>query len=359
MNKGQNGFSPGFQIRGNISRAAVSFLCTALAGFIYFYLSLPAINIHATEFYVFIGFLCAVYFVCALFTSGMQITGGIPEYIGFVKKQCKLPALVLVAFIVLYVFGSVSSWMIFRAGDYSKLIKVEQGNFAQDVEEISFDKIPMLDKESAQKLGDRKLGELSDMVSQFEVSNDYSQINYKNRPVRVTPLVYGDLIKWLNNRGKGLPAYLIIDMASQDVQVVRLNNGMKYSESEHFGRKIERYIRFRYPTYMFDKLVFEIDDNKTPYWICPKIVKKIGLFGGTDIDGAVLVNAVTGETKYYKQVPDWVDKVYSSDLIVEQYDFYGKYHKGFLNSMFGQKDVTVTTSGHNYIAMNDAVYVYT
>lgn len=68
------------------------------------------------------------------------------------------------------------------------------------------------------------------------------------------------------------------------------------------------------------------------------------LFGGTDIQGGVLVNAITGESQYYEEVPSWVDNLYRADLIMEQYDYYGMYHNGFFNSIFGQKDVTVTTA---------------
>ncbi|MPM68756.1 hypothetical protein SDC9_115690 [bioreactor metagenome] len=110
---------------------------------------------------------------------------------------------------------------------------------------------------------------------------------------------------------------------------------------------------------MFSTPVFEVDDSGHPYWICSKIEKTIGLFGGTDINGAVLMDAVTGECTYYKDVPTWVDRVYSADLIVEQYDYHGTLGHGFFNSLFGQKDVTVTTDGYNYIAMNDDVYMYT
>ena len=232
---------------------------------------------------------------------------------------------------------------------------------ATEVEEISYDQIPMLDKDSAEKLGNRKLGELSDMVSQFEVAEEYTQINYKGRPVRVTPLRYGDWIKWFNNRSEGLPAYLIIDMVTQNVEVVRLEQGIRYTTAEHFGRNLYRYLQFHYPTYIFDKPAFEIDEDGDPYWVCPRIRKTIGLFGGTDINGAVLVNAVTGEHQYYdaKDVPDWVDHVYTADLIVQQYDYHGTYIHGFINSLFGQRDVTVTTDGYNYIAIGDDVYMYT
>ncbi len=261
--------------------------------------------------------------------------------------------------IVIYVVGGLLSSVVIRSGAYAKLITVETGDFTQDIEEISFDQIPMLDRDSAEKLGDRKLGELADMVSQFEVADNYTQINYKGRPVRVTPLRYGDIFKWLNNRSAGLPAYLIIDMVTQEVDVVRLPEGMHYTTAEHFSRNLYRHLRFQYPTYIFNEPTFEIDEEGTPYWVCPRIVKRIGLFGGTDIQGAVLVNAITGESQYYTDIPTWVDGVYSAEIIMDQYDYYGTYQGGFINSLFGQKNVTVTTEGYNYIAANDDVYVYT
>ena len=229
------------------------------------------------------------------------------------------------------------------------------------MEEISYDQIPMLDANSATKLGNRKLGELADMVSQFEVADDYTQINYQGRPVRVTPLRYGDIIKWLNNRADGLPAYLLIDMVTQNVEVIRLDEGIHYTTAEHFSRNLYRHLRFHYPTYMFDEPAFEIDETGDPWWVCPRVSHTIGLFGGRDIIGAVLVNAVTGESAYYKtgDVPNWVDHVYTAELIMQQYDYHGAYVNGFINSLFGQRDVTVTTEGYNYIAIGDDVYMYT
>ena len=270
-----------------------------------------------------------------------------------------MPLIVIGAVFVIYVVGGLLSSVVIRSGAYAKLITVETGDFTQDIEEISFDQIPMLDRDSAEKLGDRKLGELADMVSQFEVADNYTQINYKGRPVRVTPLRYGDIFKWLNNRSAGLPAYLIIDMVTQEVDVVRLQEGMHYTTAEHFSRNLYRHLRFQYPTYIFNEPTFEIDEEGTPYWVCPRIVKRIGLFGGTDIQGAVLVNAITGESQYYTDIPTWVDGVYSAEIIMDQYDYYGTYQGGFINSLFGQKNVTVTTEGYNYIAANDDVYVYT
>lgn len=77
------------------------------------------------------------------------------------------------------------------------------------------------------------MGTLSDMVSQFEYPSKQSvQINYQGRPVRVSPIAYADLIKWFTNRGEGLPAYVVVDMVTQEASVVRLQEGMKYSFSD-------------------------------------------------------------------------------------------------------------------------------
>ena len=342
------------------ARTAINLAVTLLFAAVYYYVALPAINLKTAEFYTFFVLLAVVYCVCAVITSGFQGTGA-KGYFKFVKKQCKVPFFLTVGLLAVALVGSIISWEVFRAADYRDLLTVEEGDFAAEVEEISFDQIPMLDSASAKKLGNRKLGELADMVSQFEVADDYTQINFKGRPVRVTPLRYGDIIKWLNNRADGLPAYLVIDMVTQNVEVHRLENGIRYTTAEHFGRNLYRYLRFHYPTYLFDEPAFEIDEQGNPYWVCPRISRTIGLFGGTDIIGAVLVDAVSGECTYYEvdDVPQWVDHVYTANLIIQQYDYHGTYVNGFINSLFGQRDVTVTTDGYNYIAIGDDVYMYT
>ena len=343
-----------------IGRTMLNLLVTLVFAAVFYYVQLPALNLHDGSLYAFVLLVCAVYAVCAILTSGFQGTG-VKGYAGFLKKQCLVPVLLACAMLAIAIVGGIAGWTVFRAAAYRDLLTVEEGDFAAEVEEISYDQIPMLDRNSATKLGNRKLGELADMVSQFEVAEDYTQINYKGRPVRVTPLRYGDWIKWFNNRAEGLPAYLIIDMVSQNVDVVRLDEGIRYTTAEHFGRNLHRYLRFHYPTYIFDAPAFEIDDSGDPYWVCPRIQRTIGLFGGTDIIGAVLVNAVTGECNYYDvaDVPEWIDHVYTAELIIQQYDYHGTYVNGWLNSIFGQRNVTVTTDGYNYMALGDDVYMYT
>ena len=354
--------------RSGLSRTLLSLIITAVVGAVYFYVALPPLNPQAQEFYGFVTLLCIVYVISIFLLSGGSQDNVVRtprekarEWLRFIKSRCLPVGILFAAMILVVVVGQIISLPIFRAGAYRDLLTVENGSFATDIAQISFDEIPTLDRDSAEFLGDRQMGTLSDMVSQFEYSNDSTQINYQGRPVRVAPIAYADLIKWFTNRGDGLPAYVVVDMVTQEATVVRLTEGMKYSSSEPLNRNIMRHLRFQYPTYMFDTPQFEINEQGEPYWIAPRVVKTIGLFGGTDIRGAVLCNAITGESTYYDiaDVPTWVDNVYTPGLIMEQYDYHGTLVNGFINSILGQRDVTVTTEGYNYIALNDDVYVYT
>lgn len=352
--------------KSRFGRTLLSLAVTAAVGFGYFYVTLPALNPHAGEFYSFLGLLCAVYVVCVFLLSGAPHDNVIRtpkeklrEWLKFIKSRCLPVGLLFVAVVVVAAIGNVVSMPLFRAAAYRDLLTVQTGDFASDVAQISFNEIPTLDRTSAEYLGDRQMGTLSDMVSQFEYSGDSTQINYQGRPVRVAPIAYADLFKWLTNRSQGLPAYVVVDMVTQEATVTRLPEGMKYSFSEPLNRNIVRHLRFHYPTMMFSTPEFEIDESGHPWWIAPRVVKTIGLFGGTDIQGAVLVDAITGQCQYYKEVPTWVDTLYVPELIMQQYDYHGTLVHGFFNSLFGQRDVTITTDGYNYIAMNDDVYAYT
>ena len=337
-----------------------------IAAFIYYYITLPAINIHSSGFWFFLlGAVAVVMVIYVLRKAGKEIfTFGVASMHFSLKDYpaVKWLGILFLLLLVVYGIGTLLSSPVINAKQYQQLMTVETRNFAEDIEEADYRSIPLLDKDSAALLGDRKMGSLVDMVSQFEVADDYTQINYNNVPVRVTPLVYASPIKWLTNQKNGIPAYIRIDMTTQDTECVMLEEGIKYSKSEYFNRNLYRHIRFRFPTYIFgDQLFFEIDDNGVPYWVCPVKKFNIGLFGGETVGRVVLVNAVTGECTDYavEDVPTWIDKVYSAELLMQLYDYYGMYQHGFFNSILGQRDCLVTTDGYNYLALDDDVWVYT
>ena len=346
---------------------AVVIVCLILG--LYYYVTLPAINIHCTGFwytFIFIGIAITILIGIARYKrkkmyeySSSQQGKAIKEILHWLPV--KISFVLTICILGIYIIGSILSSTLVNASKYQKLINIKESDFTKDINEISFKDIPVLDKDSAILLGSRKMGNMADLVSQFEVSDDYTQINYKGTPVRVSPLKYGNFIKWFNNHSEGIPAYMLIDMTTQNVECVRLDQNIKYSKSEYFGNNIYRYLRFKYPTYIFDELSFEIDENGTPYWICPVKDYTIGLFGGETISNVVIVNACTGEHVDYdvKDVPTWVDHVYSAELLIDYYDYYGTLKHGYWNSVISQKDCLQTTDGYNYIANNDDVWVYT
>ena len=322
---------------------------------IYYYAALPAVNVHSTEFWIFLGILL-------LLAAGIFIgKKGLNQQELKESRGLKVILGLFAAVVVVYLIGTLLSSPIINAKKYQQLLTVETGEFATDIEELSYDQIPLLDRDSATLLGNREMGSMVDMVSQFEVDELYSQINYQDRPVRVSPLRYASLIKWFTNQGEGIPAYIKIDMATQDTELVKLDEGMKYTTSDHFNRNIYRHLRFRYPTYIFNDLSFEVDDEGVPYWICPVKKFNIGLFGGVTIGRVVLCNAITGETTDYaiEDVPQWIDRAYSADMLIQLYDYHGTLKHGFLNSVLGQRDCLETTEGYNYLAIDDDVWVYT
>ena len=358
----------------NAKRIIISILLTVVTAVVAYYFMLPALNFKAVEFYIYIAIVIFAYIGFFGLVSKAYFK---PEYMEYAKNKVKIPIALMLVLAVVVGIGYLTGASLFRAKDYAEIIDVKEGDFAKEIEEIDFSAVPRLDKDSSNMIATRALGELSDYVSQFVVNSYYStQINYKGTPVRVQSLEYGDIFKWLKNTKEGIPAYIIVDMTTQKAETVRLEEGMKYSPAEHFNEYLIRHIRFKYPSLMFDEPSFEIDESGRPYWIVPVLDKTIGLFNGTDVIGAVIVDSITGDTTLVstsldgttslptdKFVSDdeflWLDQIYSASIVTEQYNYYGKYNNGFWNSIIGQENVKITSSGYNYLALNDDVYMYT
>lgn len=331
---------------------------------LYYYIALPAINIHNASIW---KLLIAIPVILLILYSIPKVTftgkRNRPLELNMVHRSSTFKLLfgIILVLVLIYGVGTLLSSPVINASKYQKLLSVEKGEFSEDIAQISYDQIPLLDKDSAQILGNRKMGSLVDLASQFEVAEQYSQINYNGDPVRVTPLRYAGIIKWFTNRQNGIPAYIKIDMATQKTELVRLDEGMKYTPYDHFGRNLYRHLRFRYPTYIFDNISFEINEEGVPYWVCSTKKYNIGLFGGQTIGRVVLCNAITGECTDYKveDAPKWIDRVYSADLLTQLYNYYGTLKHGYFNSILSQKDCLSTTNGYNYLALNDDVWVYT
>ena len=349
-------------------KTVISVIGTLIGAVVAYYFMLPPLNFKSTELYFFLGVVAAIYVVLQTLLSGVLVK---PEYTKYVKKQAVVPGIIIGALVVIVGVGMLFSSVVFRASSYSKLIDVsEDKTFSKDITQADFKSVPVLDTAASAALATRTLGDLASInkESQFEVAPQFTQINYKNSPVRVGTLAYGDIFKWFKNTGEGMPGYIIVDMVTQKTEFVMLKQGeyIRYSTEEHFSKYLMRHVRFAYPTYIFDVPHFEIDEEGRPFWLCPVLDKTIGLFGGTDVKGIVIVDAISGECNEYSldtikndKSFQWIDGIYSNDLLIEQYNYYGKYAGGFINSIIGQEGVRVATEGSNFLALNDDVYMYT
>ena len=359
-----------------VLKIIISLIVTVIGGAVAYYMMLPALNFKSLDFYYFIAVVIAIYIGMIFLTSKAFIR---PEYITYVKKQSTVPIIIGLVFALVLGVGYLTSAALFRAKDYSEIISVETENFGESENSITtitslkdFSSVPMIDKDVALNLANKKLGDLSEWVSQFVIDEAYStQINYQGNPYRIFPLKYGDVFKWFKNTREGLPAYLAVNMYTQEANAVVLSDmnlpNIKVSTSEYFNEKLSRVLRFAYPTYMFGTPSLEIDENGHPWWVCERVDKTVGLIGGTDVVGVVLVDACDKTNiKYYSldqiksdESIQWIDQIYSDSLLVEQYNYYGKYSGGFINAYIGQSGVVSTTMGESYIASGDDVWLYT
>lgn len=358
---GRRGSSPIAQRIAQWSRRAlILFAILALIGLaVGYWWFHPALNLQSPRVWMWI-LAIAVVAILALKVAALRSK----KHAVLLNRLVFVPVGVIALFFLGLLRGE--PFMPGNAERYATVLQATDGDFAQDIEQVDYSEVPVIDRDSAVLLGNRAMGSIPEYVSQFEISPAYSMINYQGRPVRVSPLTYADLFKWLSNRSQGIPAYVLVDMVTQEAQVVRLEQPIKYSESEPLARNIDRYAQLKYPMYMFDQKSFELDEEGTPWWVFPVQKRTIGLFEGTTIDRVVLVNACTGETRDYPvdEVPSWVDRAYPSDLLIQQYNWSGAYAKGWLNSWLGQQGVVRTTPGmdgqlgYNYLAQGDDIYLY-
>ena len=345
----------------------LNIIITLIVGAIIYYFTLPAINLNNMGFYTFLGTIAIIFAVLETFNkdSIKLLSSKKRKKVNFkLIEMPKFLAITITACLVVFIgIGIVNFFAspLFNAKSYQTRITVkEDGDFQKDIPEVNFNQLPLLDKSSSQVLGDRVMGQMSDLVSQFNVSSLYTQINYNDSIIRVTPLEYADGIKWLTNRKDGITGYITVNSVTGESELVRLNKGMKYSTSALFNENLNRKLRFEYPTTNFGKISFEIDNEGKPYYIVPTIkYTAVGL--KAKVNGVIIFDPITGESKKYtnKEIPTWVDIAHSAALIIEQVDDWGTYKNGYWNSIFGQKNVVNTTEGYNYLAMNDDIYLYT
>ncbi len=365
----------------NVKKTGIPILGALIYAAIVFYFALPAINIHSRGFWMYVISICVVYGVLNLFLQGFKPSNvhgllQFPKVPGMAKWPLLIGAGLLVLMLVITWIGSP----MFHAKKYSKVLSVEECDFATDLSEsLSTSSIALMDTDSARMLGDREIGSLSDLVSQFDVGYDYTQIDLGGNPKKVSALDYEGFFKWINNRKEGIPGYVTVDPVTMNANYEKLEEGMVYVPSAFFGEDLYRKVRFAYPTAILEYLHFEVDEEGKPYYIASVADYTIGLFGGNTVKGIIIIDPVTGDMEMcpLDEIPVWVDKVFDGDLLCDQYKWHGEYTNGFFNTLFAKKGCKTITQNSNassddeedeevsvdvdygYIAKDGDIWVYT
>lgn len=330
----------------------------------YYYVNYPVINIHKPSFWagmvvvcLVLGAICGINSIRYKFDKNKRIKNF--NTLPFISKTFGVLAVVL--FLVAFV-GNIIGSPLLRAKKYASLLEVENKDFASDLEETErITDLALMDTESARIFGNRKIGSLSEVVSQYEVERDYTQISIQKAPYKVSALKYASFFKWWNNRDKGVPGYVKVNPVNSNAEYVELPQGMKYVPSAYLNYNLMRHVQLEYPTKIISGYNFEIDDEGNPYYVCPTVSARVGLFGGMDVNGVILCNPVDGSCSYYKinNIPSWIDNAYDGHLLCDKYNWFGTLSGGFINSIFGQKDCKQVTDDFGYKIIGDDVWIYT
>ena len=370
MNLIRGTFSAQETVLSKILWVLVRLLPGAAISFLIYYITLPPINIFSTGFWVFLFFTLLVYLLpfglTKLFSFDVKRQNG--KKVGYTLRRGTggKPAFICLAVVavplVVLILGSVFSSTFFHARKYAGIIEVTEADFATDMPETEgITNIALMDTPSATIIGNRALGDLADVVSQFELSENYTQINYHGTPQKVGNLEYAGFFKWIGNHKNGVPGYVMVDPVNNTATYNKLDTPMKYTNSAYFGEDLTRKLRFDYPTKIFGTVSFELDEAGTPYFIVACMKPQVGLFGAMDVSEVILFNPADGSSTIYSvaDVPRWVDIVYNGYLAEDKYDWYGTLSGGFWNSVIGNKGCKKATDDFGYLMYDDDVWYYT
>ena len=343
-------------------------LIMAVTAFLLYYILLPAINVHDFTFWMCLLVLSAELLVLLTAQTAAGKIHLLRKGKGVVVeknndiplgKTAKVMAVVTIAILICMVLSACIFSPLFMSGRYARRIDVKEVSFSE-VPPYSFNQTAIIDRDSSEKLGDKVMGEMTDLISQFAVSKEYSQISWQEGTYRVTPLAYDGVIRYLRNRSEGIPGYIRVNTTTGEARLVRLEKKMRFVPSAYLNESLYRQLRFSHPFTIFGDPTFEIDEEGNPYYVCTTYTYS-GINSLRRVTGVIIFDPTDGTSQRYsvEDAPTWIDRVFPETLVLQELNDYGMYQKGFLNSLFAQEGVTQTSEGYNYISKDGDIWLYT
>ncbi|QEN03428.1 hypothetical protein EW093_01485 [Thiospirochaeta perfilievii] len=308
-----------------------------------YYLSLPVLNI---MFYGLPFFVTLIGITILIVESNKN---GIPNIPGLIITALGLVFLTIVPLFTTPAIG--------RSDRYMNIIgEVEESLFIEDISPVDVDKIRLVDQDMASKLGDKTIGQDPALGSSSYVGNFNIQ-TYRGELYWVAPLLHRSFFKWLSNK-EGSKGYIMVSATNpQDVRLVQDKGFIKYQPDAYFSQDLKRHIYFNgFINKGFTDYTFEIDDDGKPYWVISQYKKVIG-YSGKDVEKTILIDAQNGTLSSYTvdKTPKWVDRIQPEEFVIDQVNNWGKFKKGFWNSILAEEGVQRLTPGISLVYGKDGV----
>ncbi|MEG2204294.1 MAG: hypothetical protein RRY21_03940, partial [Oscillospiraceae bacterium] len=276
------------------------------------------------------------------------------HFAAFPKAAKLLIAVPWVLFFVMSVLSTVFfNYKAFR----DQLGDPQVQAFTSDIQAVDLSQIPIVDKDLAAKLADKKLGERPSLGSQVYLGKPTIQ-RVDGKLLWAVPLHHSGFFKWITNLS-GSAGYITVSATNvNDVEYVE-EYKIKYQPYSYFLHDLSRWVRFTSaPMTGIVDYSFELDDSGVPHWVVTTY-KNRQFFALPEATGVIVVNATTGDSQRYgiADVPGWVDRVQPEDFVISQIDNQGEYVHGFWN--FSDKDKFKSSEGHAIVYNNGRCYLFT
>ena len=322
----------------------ITVLLTGICALVY-YLALPALTIHSAGFWWFL--------VICLVCLSISITCFCSDGFG---KVAGASWIITVAFLVIFGGFGLASSMLFHSDEAQQVADVMESDhlivedFPDITAEDSFNNLPLVDLDTANMLGDKKVAQLKH-ASWYDVDDEYNLIQYQGKYYRLSVIDYGGYWKYKKAKHDGLPGYVLVSATSrngivtQEAVVKQLDEAIRYSPGAFKSHDLRRHLRSQYPFYIFDESYMEIDEEGVPYWITGVLRPTAGLFGVKTVTSFIVTSAQTGDSQEYSigDAPEWIDHIFSLTYLMDIAEWHYGYIGGFWNNTFGKTDVWRTS----------------
>lgn len=283
-------------------------------------------------------------------TSGLILLPYLPDKAAR-QNWKKNPIIISGTLFVVLTIMWLANWLlrydVWHAESYQKILGEvnKDSSFEKDIHEAKKDQMIIFDEMVARTIGEKVLGSQTSLGSQVELGTFVLQ-NVNGKFYWVAPLLHSGFFKYWSNSEEGTPGYVKVSANDdQDVELVTKVKGRKlkivYQTGSYFLKDLSNYLYFNgYSTYKIDQPEFEIDDEGNPFWVIP-ISKKHFASKVLNVDKLLILNPENGEIKEYttSNVPKWVDRIYTPEILVDQVDWWGEYVHGYWN--FAHKDIMI------------------